>query len=93
MKPYRQLTLAAALVLALALVSGTAAYADEPNQVKCPVMGGAANKRVYTDYEGKRIYFCCPPCIQQFKRNPEKYMKQFEKEGVVLEDAPGARKE
>lgn len=39
---------------------------------------------------GKRIYFCCPPCIQEFKRDPEKYMKKMKEQGVVLEDAPGA---
>jgi len=92
MTSYRNLTLAAALVLALALVSGTAAYAEEPNQIKCPVLGSPANKKVYTDYQGKRIYFCCPPCIPQFKKNPEKYMKQLEKEGVILEDAPSKNK-
>ena len=89
----KKLTLAVALILAFAFISGTAGYAQDPNQVRCPVMGGAANKRVYTDYQGKRVYFCCPPCIQQFHRNPERYMKQFEKEGVILEDAPRSKKE
>ena len=30
--------------------------------------------------------------IKEFKKNPEKYMKQFEKEGVILEDAPAVKK-
>lgn len=93
MKSYKKLTLAVALIIAFAFISGTVGYAEEPNQVKCPVMSGPTNKNVYTDYQGKRIYFCCPPCIQQFKKDPDKYMKQFEKEGVVLEDAPTAKKE
>jgi YHS domain-containing protein len=82
-----------ALCLATAFAFAAGVHATEPNQVNCPVMGGAASKKVYTDYQGKRIYFCCPPCIQQFNKDPDKYMKQFEKEGIILEDAPGARKE
>jgi len=79
------------LIISLALALSAVAFAKEPNQTKCPVLGSPVSKKVYTDYNGKRIYFCCPPCIQDFKKNPEKYMKQFEKEGVVLEDAPQAR--
>ena len=58
-------------------------------QTKCPVMGGKINKEIYTDYEGKRVYFCCKGCIGEFKKNPEKYIKAFEDEGVVLENTPG----
>ena len=91
MDHWKKLFVAVGLVVAFAF--GACVHAQERNQVICPVMGATANKRVYTDYEGKRIYFCCPPCVQQFKRNPEKYMKQFEKEGVVLEEAPVSKKE
>lgn len=84
----------AAVVLASALVFAFsfAVDAKESNQATCPVLGSSVSKKVYTDYQGKRIYFCCPPCIQEFKKNPDNYMKQFEKEGVVLEDAPTAGK-
>ena len=41
----------------------------------CPVMGGKIDKKVYTDYKGKRVYFCCPSCIATFKADPHKYMK------------------
>lgn len=63
---------------------------DQP-QTTCPVMGGAINKSVYTDYKGKRVYFCCPMCIDTFKKDPEKYMKKMADEGVKLEDAPKAK--
>jgi YHS domain-containing protein len=26
-------------------------------------------------YKGQTIGFCCPDCIDEFKKNPEKYMK------------------
>jgi YHS domain-containing protein len=69
---------------------GSFSVAAQPNQTQCPVMGSTVNKKIYTDYAGKRIYFCCPPCISEFKRDPEKYMKKMKEQGVVLEDAPGS---
>jgi YHS domain-containing protein len=58
------------------------------SQEKCPVLGNPINKNVYTDYEGKRIYFCCAGCPQEFKKDPAKYMKKLEEQGVVPEAAP-----
>jgi YHS domain-containing protein len=43
----------------------------------CPVMGGKINPTVYTDHEGKRIYFCCPECIDTFKKDPAKYLAKM----------------
>jgi peroxiredoxin/YHS domain-containing protein len=54
-------------------------------QTACPVMGGAINKSVYTDYQGQRIYFCCPGCIATFQKDPEKYLKKMAEEGVTPE--------
>lgn len=39
----------------------------------CPVMGGSVDKNIFTMYEGKKVYFCCPGCIKSFQENPEKY--------------------
>lgn len=36
------------------------------NQELCPVMGGKVDRSVFKDYEGKRVYFCCPACIDRF---------------------------
>jgi YHS domain-containing protein len=88
----KKIFVAVALVVTFAFAFGVAVDAKEPNQTKCPVLGSPVNKKVYTDYQGKRIYFCCPPCIRKFKNDPDTYMKQMEKEGVVLEDAPQAKK-
>jgi YHS domain-containing protein len=57
-------------------------------QTKCPVLGGNINKQIYVDYQGKRIYFCCQGCDQEFKKNPEKYMKKLKEQGVTLEPTP-----
>jgi len=54
------------------------------NQATCPVMGGKITKAVYTDYEGMRVYFCCPGCDGPFKQNPEKYIRKLQDAGVTL---------
>jgi YHS domain-containing protein len=77
---------------AFAFASISVALASDTKQGKCPVRGGAVNKKVYTDYQGKRIYFCCPPCIADFKKDPGKYMKKLEEEGIVLEKPPGEKR-
>ncbi|MBD3422456.1 MAG: hypothetical protein GF398_20265 [Chitinivibrionales bacterium] len=59
--------------------------ADLPVQKSCPVMGGAIDKDVYVDHEGKRVFLCCEPCKAKFTRNPAKYLAKLEKAGVVLE--------
>jgi Cu(I)/Ag(I) efflux system membrane fusion protein len=46
-------------------------------QTTCPVMGGAINKAVFTEYQGKKVYFCCPGCIEKFKANPEQYVAKL----------------
>ena len=81
-----------ALILAVtALFIGTAWTADNP-QTTCPVMGGKINKEVFSDYQGKRVYFCCPACIGEFKKDPAKYIKKLEDQGVVLEITSGVEK-
>lgn len=48
-------------------------------EVKCPVTGGRvdpATAKLKTVYKGKTYYFCCPGCPEQFKKNPEKYIKK-----------------
>ena len=51
-------------------------------QTKCPVMDAPINKDLYTEYKGKKVYFCCPGCKGTFEKDPEKYLAklpQFEK--------------
>jgi YHS domain-containing protein len=46
-------------------------------QTTCPVMGGDINKEVYADHDGKRVYFCCPACVEKFKAEPENYLAKL----------------
>ena len=80
-----------AVILALALTAfaaGSLWAADPKPQTTCPVLAGNIDKNVYTDYQGKRIYFCCQGCDAEFKKNPEKYMKKLQEEGVTPEATP-----
>ena len=88
MKIIRTLTIIIAIT---AFLAGTAWTADNP-QTTCPVMGGTINKQYYSDYQGKRVYFCCPACIPEFKKDPSKYVKKLEDQGIVLEKTPGGKK-
>ena len=64
-------------------------------QTTCPVMGGKINKekKIYADYKGKRVYFCCAACLPKFKENPEKYLAELEKAGVEPEAVPAEGEE
>lgn len=57
-------------------------------QTNCPVMAGKIDKNIFVDHNGSRIYFCCPGCKEAFYKDPEKYIKVLEKEGVKLEPTP-----
>jgi hypothetical protein len=57
-------------------------------QTLCPVMGGAINKKLYVDSDGKRIYVCCAMCISTINKDPAKYIKQLEDQGITLEKTP-----
>jgi cytochrome c oxidase subunit II len=42
----------------------------------CPVMGGDATEEYSHSYQGKTYYFCCSFCIEEFKKDPEKYISK-----------------
>ena len=81
------------LALALAFSLAGAGWAAPPplmdrplvgkTQVACPVQSGKINKNLYVDYQGQRVYFCCPACIDIFKKDPEKYLRKMREHGVV----------
>jgi len=54
-------------------------------QTHCPVMGGEINREIHADYNGMRIYFCCPGCDAEFRADPEKYLEQMRAEGIEPE--------
>ncbi|MGD9874865.1 MAG: efflux RND transporter periplasmic adaptor subunit [Kiritimatiellia bacterium] len=59
--------------------------ADPKVQTMCPVMGGKISKEHYADYNGMRIYFCCPSCKEPFLKDPETYLQKMREAGVEPE--------
>ncbi|MFH1458047.1 MAG: YHS domain-containing protein [Candidatus Omnitrophota bacterium] len=48
----------------------------------CPVSGEEINEETKATYEyqGKVYNFCCAGCLEEFKKDPEKYIKKVEEE-------------
>ncbi len=46
-------------------------------QKECPVMGGAINKDLFYEYEGKKLYVCCQACLDTVKKDPAKYAEKI----------------
>lgn len=85
-------TMALFLLFCFAIFS-TAAGVENPAQIKqgdsaqlkpqttCPVMGRVVNRRVFLDYQGKRIYFACAGGLMTFKNDPAFYLKKMAEMG------------
>jgi hypothetical protein len=44
-------------------------------QENCPVMTeNKIDPGIYTEYQGKKVYFCCTFCRAAFQKEPEKYL-------------------
>ena len=69
---------------------GAAVAKEVTAQTLCPVMKEPINKQFFVDYEGKRIYTCCPMCIKTIKQDPAKYVKMLEDQGITLAKAEPA---
>ncbi len=53
--------------------------AAEPPNSKCPIMTeDEADPDATVSYQGVDIAFCCGPCIRQFKKEPDYYVKLFQ---------------
>lgn len=48
----------------------------------CPVGGEKIEEKIKAtyEYEGKIYNFCCAMCIDEFKKDPQKYIKKIEEE-------------
>ena len=61
------------------MIEAAKAVVAEINEQKtCPIMtGNPINKNLFTEYKGKKVYFCCPGCEPKFKENPEQYLTKL----------------
>ncbi|MDD4182808.1 MAG: YHS domain-containing protein [Candidatus Omnitrophica bacterium] len=46
----------------------------------CHVTGNKVDGKTTYEYQGKIYNFCCPARIDEFKKDPEKYIKKVEEE-------------
>nr|MBU1328668.1 YHS domain-containing protein [Candidatus Omnitrophota bacterium] len=68
----------------------TSTAIDTGNKI-CPVLGNPiddATKATY-EYEGKVYNFCCAGCIDEFKKDSEKYIKKVDEELKVESNMSG----
>lgn len=60
------------------VMTHTPEKSEPKGEVRCPVTGekvDPATAFAKTVYKGKTYYFCCAGCPEEFKKNPEKYIK------------------
>lgn len=51
----------------------------------CPVMPDMKTvPEIFTDHQGKRVYFCCVNCRAAFGRTPEKYLDRLPQFGGTM---------
>lgn len=74
-----------AIVLTAVGFTGTGTQADKPAakkpktkpfQAVCPVMGRPAIKDSFITFKGKKLYFCCPGCPDQFDKTDKNMVTQ-----------------
>lgn len=61
------------------VLSGISFAEDVGNKI-CPVSGekvGVMGPVEQYEHNGKTYNFCCPGCIPEFKKNPEKYIQNI----------------
>ncbi len=62
-------------------------------QTRDGLHGKLVNRNIFTDYQGKRIYFCCFISRDEFIKDPETFMTKFKTMGITLADSPSWSKD
>ncbi len=47
---------------------------------ECPVSGGPVAEKYRTEYKGQYVYVCCEGCLNEFNKDPEKFIAKMSKE-------------
>ncbi len=78
MKTLKKIILTTLLIALPLLGSANERHDKAPAQTTCPVMeGNPIDPSLYVDYQGKRVYLCCKPCVKLFTENPEDYLDKL----------------
>ncbi len=64
----------------MSTMTGTHQAVAADGDTVCPVSGEPVSKdsNITYTYKGTVYRFCCPACVESFKKDPEKYIKQME---------------
>lgn len=55
-------------------------------QTNCPITGEELeDKSIYSDFEGRRIYFCCKKCVGTFAKDPQKVLNEMDSKKGKME--------
>jgi YHS domain-containing protein len=49
------------------------------NGMVCPISGKPANKEIFSEYKGQKVYFCSKECKAAFDKDPAKYEAKMQK--------------
>jgi len=78
----KKLAIISILTAAIAGAAFAQGSKGTPKSIKCAVMtddpvdvAKATKDKMYSDYKGRRYYFCCAGCPDAFKKNPAKFAK------------------
>ncbi|MDR3556260.1 MAG: YHS domain-containing protein [Syntrophobacteraceae bacterium] len=91
MKKIKLIVLLGAIFGLLTFGLGMPEIVQAEPQTKCPVLSGTIDKKIFVDYQGKRIYFCCQGCVAEFQKDPNQYLKKMAAEGVSPGKTPAGQ--
>jgi len=81
----RRITVAFFLLMLIAGAAAIGAAADDTDKKQvtnklCPVSGGPVSEKYRAEYNGQYVYVCCEGCVNEFKKDPEKFVAKMSKE-------------
>jgi YHS domain-containing protein len=81
----RRITVAFFLLMLIAGAAAVNSAADDTDKKQvtnklCPVSGGPVSEKYRAEYNGQYVYVCCEGCVNEFKKDPEKFVAKMSKE-------------
>ena len=75
----KKMAVMAAMLVVMFGVNAIVLAATAIGNTICPVTGEKINDKAKATYEyqGKIYNFCCPMCVDRFKKEPDKYIKKI----------------
>lgn len=68
--------------------AGSGAEEARRLQILCPIMNRPIDRKLYHDYEGQRIYVCCPGCLDEVRARAGEIVAEQTGRGIEFEKVP-----